>query len=131
MLPPRLLQGLGLTMIVAGVLASFTSLGLPALVVGFGLGLGVLAVTLVEGGPQPMPEGGFVFEEVMAVLRRASMGGTIVAGAAVAVVGALWWLGRAGPIDFVVVFLLGLIVAYASTAAAAAVVAVTDLAGRE
>lgn len=118
-------------MIVAGVLASFTSLGLPALVVGFGLGLGVLAVTLVEGGPQPMPEGGFVFEEVMAVLRRASMGGTIVAGAAVAVVGALWWLGRAGPIDFVVVFLLGLLVAYASTAAAAAVVAVTDLAGRE
>lgn len=131
MLPPRMLQALGVLLIVAGVAGSFTPLGAAALVVGVGLGLGVFAVTFVGGGPRPMPESGFVFDEAMAVLRRATVGGTLIAGAALAVAAALWWMGPAGPVAVVVVFLLGLLVAYASTIAAAGVIAVTELEGRE
>lgn len=131
MLPPRLLQAMGLLLVAAGVVGFLTPLGWPALVVGVGLGLGLLSVTIVEGGPRPIPESGIVFEEAMAVLRRASVGGTLVAGAAVAVTAALWWLGRAGPVDLVLVFLLGLVVAYASTIAAVALITVTEVAGRD
>jgi hypothetical protein len=48
----------------------------------------------------------------------------------VAVTAILWWLGRARPVD-VVVFLLGLVVAYTSTIAAVALVAVREAVGGE
>jgi len=54
----------------------------------------------------------------------------LVAGAGVAVTAILWWLGRARPVD-VVVFLLGLVVAYPSTVAAVALVAVREAVGGE
>lgn len=130
MLPPRLLQAMGTLLVAAGILAHFGGLGLPALVVGVVLGLALLAVMFVGGGPRPIPESGVVFEEAMGVLRRASVGGTLVAGAAVAVTAALWWMGQAGPVDTVLVFLVGLLVAYASTIAAVALVLVTELASQ-
>lgn len=131
MLPPRLLQAIGGLLVVAGVLAWFTPLGLAGLLVGVVLGAALLAVTFVGGGPRPIPETGIVFEEAMAVLRRASIGGTLVAGASVALTAALWWLGEAGPVDVVLVFLVGLVVAYTSTIAAVALITVTEIAGRE
>lgn len=132
MLPPRMLQALGLMAIAAGALAyGFSPLGAPALVVGVGLGLGILAASFVGGGPQPVPKGGYPFDEAMVVLRRASVGGVLMAGAATAVAAALWWMGQAGPIHVVQVFLLSLLVAYASTITAAGVVVTTDQAGEE
>lgn len=130
MLPPRLLQAIGALLVVAGIAAWFTPLGLAGLLVGVVLGAALLAVTFVGGGPRPIPESGIVFEEAMAVLRRASIGGTLVAGSAVALAAALWWLGHAGAVDVVVVFLVGLLVAHTSTIAAVALITVTEIAGR-
>lgn len=130
MLPPRMLQALGLMAIVAGVLAHvFSPLEAPALVVGVGLGIGILATSFVGGGPSPVPKEGYSFDEAMAVLRRASVGGFLLAGAATATAAALWWMGLAGGIHVVQVFLLSLLVAYASTLTAAGVVVATGQVG--
>lgn len=131
MLPPRLLRVLGLLLVAAGIAGFLSRLGVAALLVGVGLGVILIGVTFVGGGPRPIPESGIVFEEAMAVLRRASVGGTLVAAAAVAITAGLWWLGRAGPLDTVLVFLVGLLVAYTSTIAAVALITVTEIAGRE
>lgn len=134
MLPPRMLQALGGMAIVAGVLAFVFAparMAAGGLVVGVGIGLGILATTFVGGGPEPLPTSGFAFEDAMAVLRRASIGGVLLAGATVAVAAALWWMGLAAAIDVVQIFLLGLIVAYLSTLAGAGVVLVTSLHERD
>jgi len=132
MLPPRMMQALGGMSVLAGLLGGVaTSMGTMALVVGVGLGIGLIAATFVGGGPQPIPEAEYGFEDAMLLLRRASVGSTLVAGAAVAVAASLWWLGGAGPVDVVVVFLLALLVVFASTIAAAGLILSRDAVAEE
>lgn len=125
MLPPRIMVGTGAALVAAGVVTYIlTDYQLEAAVVGIALGVSIIALADIGGGPRPIPRGGYAFPEAMAMLRRATFGGVTVATVLTALSFYLWIEGQAGPRDVLIVFALSLLVVYASVLAAGALVLV-------
>lgn len=131
MLPRRVLDLLGAGLVAAGIVKYWASnyAALEAIVVGLALGAATIAAGRIGGGPKPVPEGGYSMEDAMGVLRRATWGG-ITIGAVLTGLAFYFWItqpGLATVLDVLVIFALGLIVAYASLVAAAGLVVVDAL----
>lgn len=131
MLPRRVLDLLGAGLVAAGIVKYWYSgyQALEAVLVGLALGAATIAAGRIGGGPKPVPEGGYSMEDAMGVLRRATWGGITIGGVLTGLAFYLWITqpGLATVLDVLVLFALGLIVAYASLVAAAGLVVVDAL----
>ncbi len=102
-----------------------------ALIIGVGLGAAVVLAGHLGGGPQPVPRGGYSFEQAMALLWRATVGGLVVAGTLVAIGFILWTLEGTGPMGILFLFAASLAVLYLSVISAVGLVHVSHITSRE
>lgn len=136
MLPPRVMQSAGALLVLVSAVG-FVVLGdLEILLVGLPVGLAILAGSVVGGGPEPSTPGGEDWEEAMGTLSRVTKATSVVAAGFVVSVGLLWQGGSGaafgvGPVDVLVVFALALLLVYGAIVAAAAILVVSHVTGRD
>lgn len=134
MLPRQVLDVLGTGLVALGVVKYVTSgyQELDAIILGVALGAGTILAGRIGGGPQPVPRGGYSFEDAMAVLRRATWGGMTIGAILTAFPFYLWIKDNsAGPTEVLLFFALSLLVTYASLVAAAGLVLVDAVVRRD
>ena len=128
MLSPRLMFLAGAGLIVLGV-GTYVLSGNDwnAAIIGIVLGVAVMSLADIGGGPQPVPAEGYSFVQATALVRRATFGGLTVA-MAITTLGFIMWLrDAAGPADVLTLFAISLLVVYASILAAGSLVLIAHM----